>query len=222
MKLIAFIILNLLLAAVFVANAHAQQEIRKVEYLTIPYAAANAERTNPLHYSFTNKHVGNWILTIRNQLVYADNPDAKVVIRLKESPESERYVEIAMFGAPSKMLWAAVNNEQVGYMRMYEDKNSWFEDRPLVITFVENERVSAINGMRNVLDRLNFGPFALNTIEVYGRDASDAPVNAIKGELLLDVISGNPLDNPIMMVPPILAAAAGVTVVVLIKLKKRT
>ena len=45
MKLIAFIILNLLLTSVLVNAAHAQEDKRKVESTTMPYMAANADRT---------------------------------------------------------------------------------------------------------------------------------------------------------------------------------
>ncbi|MGH9923157.1 MAG: hypothetical protein ACRD38_10430, partial [Nitrososphaerales archaeon] len=69
---------------------------------------------------------------------------------------------------------------------------------------------------------LKIGPFILNTVEVYGKDSADAPANAFGGQLVFDVISGNPLENPIMMIPAILAAAAGGIILTLIKLKKRT
>lgn len=223
MKLIAFLMLSLLLGAVFINAAYAEQSSRKVESITIPYTAANADRKDPAHYFFQSKHIANWILNIRNELLYnSDNPEAKVVIRLKEDPANENYVEIAMSGAPKYIFWAAVANNQVGYMRLYQNERSWSRDQPVSVSFIENDKLSIHDGVRNVVDRLNIGPFVLNTVEVYGKDSADAAANALEGKLVFDVISGNPLENPIMMIPVILAAAAGGTVVTLIKLKKRT
>ena len=223
MKLIAFIMLSLLLTVALVNTANAQEGKRKVETLTIPYAAANADRTNPAHYSFQSKHIANWILEIRNELVYnSDNPDAKVVIRLKEEPASNKYVELVIFGAPSRTFSLALANEQVGYMTLYENKNSWFEDKPIMVSYIQNDRLSVGNGQRNVLDRLSIGPFVLNTVEVYGKDSTDAAANTAGGQLIFDVVSGNPMENPIMMIPVILPALAGVAIITLLKLKKRT
>jgi hypothetical protein len=217
-KIALAVIALLLLSVSLDADA---QDSRKVEYLTIPYTAANADRTSPIHYSFANNHEANWILNIRNQIIYADNPDAKVVLRLKESAESGRFFEIVMFGAPSKSLLLSINNEDVGYMRLYENNNSWFEGKPVMVSLVQNERMSITDGERNVLDRLRVGPFTLHTIEVYGKDAPDDPDSAIAGQIAFDIISGDPMTNPIMMVPPILAGLAGATVLTLVIIKKR-
>ena len=223
MKLIAFIMLNLLLTAVFVDFAHAQEGSRKVESITIPYTAANADKTNPAHYSFPSQHIANWILNIHNELVYnSDNSEAKVVIRLMDDPGSENFVELAMFGAPSHKLWLAVANDQIGYLTFYESEKSWFEDKTIMVSYIQNDRLSVNNGQRNIMDRLRIGPLVLDTVEVYGKDSEDAPVNTFGGELVFDIVSGNPLENPIMMIPAILAALAGVTVLTLIKFKKRT
>jgi hypothetical protein len=223
MKLIALVVLSLFLTSIFVNVAYAQQDSRKVERITIPYTAANADKQNPAHYSFSSSHIANWILNVNNQLVYnSDNPDAKVVVRLKQDPSSEIFVELAMFGAPSHKSWLAVANDQVGYMPFYEDENSWFEDKPVMISYIQNERLSVTNGQRNVVDRLKIGPLVLNTVEVYGKDSADSAVNTVGGELVFDIISGNPMENPIMIMPAILAGLAGVAIVTLIKLKKRT
>jgi len=223
MKLIAFIMLSLLLTAVLVNFAYAQEDSRKVERITIPYTAANADKTNPDHYSFPSYHIANWILNIRNELVYnSENPEAKVVVRLKEDLASEKYVELAMFGAPSHKLWLAIANDQIGYATFYESEKSWFEDKPVMVSYIQNDRLSVNNGQRNIMDRLRIGPLVLNTVEVYGKNSEDAAANTFGGELVFDIVSGNPMENPIMMIPAILAAVAGGTVLTLIKLKKRT
>jgi len=222
MKLIALILLSFLLLAISANVSYAQQDKRKVETLTIPYTAANVDRFKPVHYDFASKHQTNWILTIRNNLVYnSDNPDAKVVLRLKEEPKSEKYVELAMFGAPSKIFWIAIANKEVGYLRAYENKNAWFEEKDVVVTLAQSERLSVTNGQRNVMDRLRIGEFILGTIEVYGKDSSDAATNTFGGNIEFDIISGNPLENPIFIMPAVLAVVAGGVVATLLFVKKR-
>lgn len=222
MKLIAFVMLSLLLAS-SVNVVYAQQEARKVESITIPYTAANADRQNPVHISFPSHHVGDWILTIRNELTYnSENPDSKIVLRLKDEVANENYVEVAMFSALTHRFWLAIANKEIGYSVLYESENAWVEDKPVMISYIQNDRLSVSNGIRNVADRLQIGPFTLKTVEVYGKDSADAPVNTFGGQLVFDVVSGNPLENPIMMIPAVLAAAAGGIVLTLIKFKKRT
>lgn len=221
MRIIALPLLALVLLTVLAGTAYAQS--RKVESITIPYTAANAERTHPEHYFFPSTHVANWIVEIRNELVYdPDNADAKVVLRLKEKPEDIRFVEIAMLAEPSRAFHLAFVNEQVGYMQLTGTEDSWLSDRAVMVSFIENDRLSVNSGQRNVMDRLRIGPFDLNAVEVYGKDTADSADNAIGGELILDIVSGDPLENPVMMVPLILLAAVGGTIITLLKVKKRT
>lgn len=224
MDLVVFAILGLLLSATAMNIAYAQEPFtRKVENITIPYMAANADAIAPEHYRFPSKHEANWILSIQNNLLYnTENPDAKVVLRMKENPEDTDFVEITMFSPQSYTFQLAIANKEVGYMPMYEDTNAWFEDRAIALSFVQNERLSVNNGQRIVLDRLRIGGFTLNTIEVFGRDDASADMNAFGGDLTLNVVSGNPLDNPILIVPPILAAVTAVVIITLLKIKKRT
>ena len=224
MRVIIFAILGLLMSATVTNMVYAQDTgKRKLETITIPYTAVNAVFLSPEHYNFPSTHVANWIVNIDNNLEYNEkNPEAKVVLRLKVSPEDTDFIEIAMLSPPSYKLWIAISNKEVGYMRMYEDKNAWFVDKSVLASFVQNERLSVNNGQRIVLDRLRIGPFTLATVEVYGREDADADVSAIGGEVVVNVLSGNPLDNPIMMIPPIVAVVTVGTIITLLVVKKRT
>ncbi|MFQ5940592.1 MAG: hypothetical protein ACE5KA_02695 [Nitrososphaerales archaeon] len=224
MKTTVFVILGLLLSATAANVVYAQDSVtRKTENITIPYTAADAVLLSPEHYDFPSEHVANWILTMDNNLEYnEDNPEAKIVLRLKETQADTDFVEIAMLSPPSQTLWVAVANEQVGYMRMVENSNAWFVGKPVTASLVQNDKLSINNGVRTVLDRLRIGEFTLGTIEVYGRDNADAGVSALSGEVLLEVVSGNPLDNPIMMIPPLVAVITGGVIVTLLLIKKRT
>jgi len=223
MKIIGFVILGLLLSST--VNMVFAQEVRNriVETITIPFTATDAVFRSPEHYYFHSKHVANWILTIQNNLIYnEENPEAKVVLRLKENPSDTNFVEISMLSPPSHKLWVAVAKDEVGYMRLYEDDNAWFIDKPVMVSFVQNERLSVNNGQRIIVDRLRIGELTLGTIEVYGREDTDAGVSTLGGQVLIDVMSGNPLDNPILMIPPIAVAVTVGAVITLLVIKKRT
>ena len=226
MKNLALVIIIILLSPMITNMVYAQeqeQEKRKYETITIPYTAANAVFLSPERYEFPTSHLANWILNIQNNLEYNEkNPEAKIVLRLKENPEDMDFVEIAMLTPPSNGLWIAVANEEVGYMRLYENTHAWFTDKSISASFVQNDRLSVNNGQRIVLDRLRIGPFTLDTVELYGREDSDADVSALGGELVLSVLSGNPLDNPILMIPPIVAVVTAAIILTLLIIKKRT
>jgi len=226
MKLTALILLGLLLAAVFVNAAYARQ----IDRITIPYSAANADETNPAHYFFQSKHVSNWLLNIQNKLEYnSNNPDAKVIIRLEDEPKSERFIEIAMSGAPSYTLQAGFANEQLGYVKYYEKSSTpmakaWSPDTPIALGFELDRQLSINNGARIIMDRITIGELRLGTIEIFGKSSANAADNAVGGELVFDAIddSGSIFQTPVMYVPLILSGVVVGTIVTLVKFKKRT
>lgn len=225
MKLIALVMLGLLLITVFVNAAYARQ----IERVTIPYTAANADETNPAHYFFQSKHVSNWLLTIRNGLEYnSNNPDGKVIIRLKDEPKSQNFIEIAMFGAPTYTLQAGFKNDQLGYVRYYEkastpSEKAWSTDTPISLGFELNRQLSINNGARIIMDRITIGEFALGTIEIFGKNSTNTADNAVGGELVFEAIddSGSIFQTPIMYVPLIISGVVAGTIVTLVKFKKR-
>lgn len=218
---ITFLIFTLIIGSAMINVVHAQ-EMRDFETISIPYTAANTVYSAPDYFQLSSKHVANWIVNIENNLIYnPDNPESKIVLRLKENPTDEKFLEVAMFSPGSYKLWIAVNNEELGYMRAYENNNSWYTDATVTVSLVQNERLNVNNGERTILDRLRIGPLALGVIEVYGMDGTDADLSAFGGDVVIDIMSGNPLDNPIMMVPFIVTGLAGVTVATLLIIKKR-
>ena len=70
---------------------------------------------------YSNPSIGeNWILTIQNNMSYAQRDDAKTIVRLHEASPSEKFVEIAMFADSLPNFWTAVNTEESGYIKVYE------------------------------------------------------------------------------------------------------
>ena len=193
------------------------------EQFVLPYTASNDDRKHPLIYSYDNPKGLNWILTIQNNLSYAIRQDAKTIVKLQEPIPSEKFIEVAMFGDISKKFWVAVNTNESGYMRLYDESgsNGWSRDQPVVIAHGNNQGLTITNGKRIVVDKLSLDGFTLGSIVVYGKDDSDSPLNAYGGNLSFDVIYGNPAESPLYYLPVGMLIGVGGLVIGLVIFKKR-
>jgi len=193
------------------------------EQFVLPYTASNDDRKHPLIYSYDNPKGLNWILTIQNNLSYAIRQDAKTIIKLQEPKPSEKFIEVAMFGDISKKFWVAVNTNESGYMRLYDESgsNGWSRDQPVIIAHGNNQGLTITNGKRIVVDKLSLDGFTLGSIVVYGKDDSDSPLNTYGGNLSFDVIYGNPAESPLYYLPVGMLIGVGGLVIGLVIFKKR-
>jgi hypothetical protein len=193
------------------------------EQFVLPYTASNHDRRDPMIYTYDNPKGQNWILTIENNLSYAVRQDAKTIIKLQELAPSEKFIEIAMFGDLSKKFWVAVNTNESGYMKLYDESgnNGWSRDQPLVIAHGNNQGLTITNGKRIVVDKLSLDGFTLDSIAVHGKDNSDSPLNVYEGNLSFDVIYGNPAESPLYYLPVGMLIGVGGLVIGLVILKKR-
>jgi hypothetical protein len=193
------------------------------EQFVLPYTASNDDRKHPLIYSYDNPKGLNWILTIQNNLSYAIRQDAKTIVKLQEPIPSEKFIEVAMFGDISKKFWVAVNTDESGYMRLYDESgsNGWSRDQPVIIAHGNNQGLTITNGKRIVVDKLSLDGFTLGSIVVYGKDDSDSPLNTYGGNLSFDVIYGNPAESPLYYLPVGMLIGVGGLVIGLVIFKKR-
>ena len=193
------------------------------EQFVFPYTASNDDRKHPLIYSYDNPKGLNWILTIQNNLSYAIRQDAKTIVKLQEPIPSEKFIEVAMFGDISKKFWVAVNTNESGYMKLYDESgsNGWSRDQPVVIAHGNNQGLTITNGKRIVVDKLSLDGFTLGSIVVYGKDDSDSPLNTYGGNLSFDVIYGNPAESPLYYLPVGMLIGVGGLVIGLVIFKKR-
>lgn len=195
---------------------------RNNEHFAFDYDVSNVDRRNPVNYSLNSPIGQNWILTIQNNMSYAEREDAKTIVRLHEPSPSEKFVEIAMFGGTSDRFWAAVNTEESGYIRVYErDTGGWSKDDSVVVGHGNNQGLSVNNGQRIVTDRLSLDGFDPSYITIYGKDNQNSPLNTFAGTISFDVISGDPSESPVYYLPIVMLVGVGGLVVVLIKYKKR-
>jgi hypothetical protein len=193
------------------------------EQFVLPYTVSNDDRKKPMIYTYDESKSENWILTILNNLSYAIRPDAKTIVKLQESAPSEKFIEIAMFSDISKKFWAAVNTNETGYMKLYDESgtNGWSQEQPIIIAHGNNQGLTITNGKRIVIDKLSLDGFTLGSIAVYGKDNSDSPLNAYRGDLSFNVIYGNPTESPLYYLPVGMLIGVGGIVIGLVIFKKR-
>ncbi len=218
MKIILIIFMVLLNNII---NIYAEDNSRKFEELEIPGSSFNTHST-PIVYKLQYKHTANFLINIKNELIYNPAYDqAKAAIRFGDN-EGDKLFEIIMYGEPSKRLSILLLiDKELGYVKYYENDNAWFNDKILGISFTQNDKLSIHNGQRNIMDRFNIGMFTLDTIEVYGKVSATDPDSIIGGNLRVEIFSGDPFNNPISLIPIIGSAIAGIVVIILLKLKRR-
>lgn len=190
----------------------------------IPYPASNNDRTHPFTYTFKNPITESWILNIQNNLSYASRSDAKVVIKLQEPPPSQKFIEIAMYGSSaSYRFWAAVNELESGYIRLY-DKNGidgWSPANFINVGYDSNQGLSINSGVKVLVDRLSVNGFTLGSISVYGKDDTNSPLNTYSGGLSFETFWGKPSDSPIYYLPLVMSVGVAGLIVALLVFKKR-
>ncbi|HZA68115.1 MAG TPA: hypothetical protein VE548_00320 [Nitrososphaeraceae archaeon] len=193
------------------------------EQFVLPYTVSNDDRKNPMIYTYDESKSENWILTILNNLSYAIRPDAKTIVKLQESAPSEKFIEIAMFGDVSKKFWVAINTNETGYMKLYDESgtNGWSKEQPIIIAHGNNQGLTVTNGKRIVIDKLSLDGFTLGSIVVYGKDNSDSLLNTYGGDLSFNVIYGNPAESPLYYLPVGMLVGVGGLVIGLVIFKKR-
>ena len=63
------------------------------EGFTLSFSASNADRKNPVVYSFAKPIPTNWQLVIQNNLTYSHYSNAKTIIKIQEPYPSEKFIE---------------------------------------------------------------------------------------------------------------------------------
>jgi hypothetical protein len=194
------------------------------EQFVFPYSSSNSDRKHPFIYTFDVPKVTNWILTIQNNMSYSEmqNTNAKTIVKLKEPTQSDKFIEIAMFGDASKKFWVAVNTRESGYIRVYEqDNDGWSRDEPVIVAHANNQGLTITNGKRIIIDRLSINDFTLASIAVYGKEDPDSAVNTYKGNISFNVVYGSPADSPLYYFPLAMIVGIGGLVACLLVFKKR-
>lgn len=192
------------------------------ESFVLPFNDTNNDRRNPVEYVFDDPKVNNWIISIYNNLSYYNSNDSKTIIKIKEAPPSEKFIELMLFGDQSKRFIVSVNTNETGYMRMYENnQNGWSTDGPVIVSHANVQGLSVTNGKRIVLDKLGLNGFDVGSIDVYGKDESSMPNSTYGGSIQFEVLSGNLSESILYYMPLVMIVGVGGTVIFLLFWKKR-
>ena len=219
-RIIIFIILLTITIFPGYAQTQSNPSIR-LETIEIPFDKFNVVSSDANIITLEHEHAINWQLTIENNLVYA-NPLGNAVIRLYDNLNKEKFIEIGMGSQPDFKFWVAVQTPDTGYAVIHSRiEDGWKPSERVTAAYSDTTGFSVNNGERIVVSNLDVENFVIKEIAVYGMESSTDPQATNSGSLILNVVSGNPADNPLFYLPFALAGAVGVLVVVLLKTKKR-
>lgn len=217
------IVLSFLLL-VPILSAYAQIESNpsvRMESVDIPYEKFNVVGRNANDGYFENMHTRNWQLNVKNQVAYA-NPQGNAVIRLYDGEDRTKFIEIGMGSPPDMKFWVAVQNPELGYAVLHDQKQGgWNRDDEIIAVYSDQNGLTIHNGKRIVISNLSLDYYKIKDFSVYGMESSTDPPATNSGDLILNIVSGNPAANPLFYLPYILAASIGVIIVILLKTKKR-
>lgn len=191
------------------------------ESFVVPHTASNQDDDSPFVYTFDEPKQPSWILLIRNNMSYVSNDDSKTIIKIQEPAPSEKYVELAMFGGESKRYWVAVNTQESGYARIYDQDNGWTIESPISVTHSDNGGLSVTNGKRTVVDRLNLDGFAVGSIAVYGNEDEKSTANTYAGDVSFEILYGSFEQSSLYYVPLGVTLGIGGLIIGLLIFKKR-
>ena len=192
------------------------------ESFVLPFNDTNNDRRNPVEYVFDEPKVNNWIISIYNNLSYYNNNDSKTIIKIKDAPPSEKFIELMLFGDQSKGFIVSVNTNDTGYMRMYQNnQNGWSTDGPVTVSHANVQGLSVTNGKRIVLDKLGLNGFDVGSIDVYGKDEPSMPNSTFGGSIQFEVLNGNLSESVLYYMPLVMIVGVGGTVIFLLFWKRR-
>jgi hypothetical protein len=191
------------------------------ESFALPYTASNQDEDSPLVYTFDELKQPSWILTIWNNMSYVPSDDSKTIIKIQEPAPSEKYIELAMFGGESKRFWVAVNTQDAGYARIYDQDNGWAAEGPISVTHSDNGGLTVTNGKRTVVDRLNLDGFVVDSIAVYGNDDEKTTANTYAGDVSFEILFGSFEQSSLYYVPLGVTLGVGGLIIGLLIFKKR-
>lgn len=194
----------------------------QLEAVDISYDKFNVISSNANSGSFENEHAKNWQLTIKNNIIYA-NPLGNTVIRLYDGVDKEKFIEIGMGSQPDMKFWVAIKNPEVGYAVVHDQTRSgWNYDDEIIAVYADDVGLTIHNGKRIVVSNLSLDYYKIKDFSVYGMESSTDPPATNSGNLILNIVSGNPAANPLFYLPYMLAGIVGVIIVILLKTKKRS
>ena len=195
-----------------------------LDAIQVPFDDFNTVARDAKIIPLNDIHSVSWQVTIHNELLYA-NPNGNAVVRFYDDNIDDKFLEIGMGSQPNNKFWIAVNlPERTGYVVMTTyDERGWVPGgSPIILAYTDRAGLTVNNGQRIVLSNLDVETFALKSYSVWGKEGSQDPPAINSGVYVMDIMSGNPTENPLMFFPYVLAGCIGTVVAILLVTKKRS
>jgi len=194
----------------------------RMETVEIPFEEFNIVSRDSGIKETTEVHRNNWQVTIRNNVVY-DNPLGNAAIRFYDYDDTEKFVEIGMGSPPDRKLWIAVQVSEIGYAVIHEKlERGWSQGLGIFFAYEDSAGLTINNGKRIIVTNLDVDGLTINKYSVFGMESSTDPPALNSGNIILEIVSGDPAQNPLHFFPFIVSGAVAVIIVGLLLTKKRS
>ena len=194
----------------------------KIEEVEIPWYEFNLVGRDASTVGLDQSHAVSWQVTITNDLLYA-NPLGNGVIRIHDSFDTDRFVEVGMGANPDHKFWVAAQLPREGYVVIHNKVDrGWFPEARVNLSYTDRGGLTVNNGERIVVSNLDIGTFVVGSYSVFGMEGSGDPQATNSGSVIVEFVSGNPSENVYALFPYVITAAVGVLVGVLFLSKRRS
>ena len=193
-----------------------------LQTIEIPPSDFNTISRDTMIVELEKPHSISWQVTIRNDLIYA-NPNGNAVIRFYDLENPEKFIEIGLGSPPTEKFWLAVMIPgDTGYVVVHsKQERGWNPELNSILAYTEKAGLTVNNGERIVISNLDVGSFKIGSYSVFGMESSTDPPAINSGHFKMEIMSGDPSKNPILLFPFFLAGGIGALVALLLVIKKR-
>ena len=190
--------------------------------IDIDYNDFNKPARDQVIIQFEEIHDVSWQVNLVNELTYG-NPDGNGVIRLHDATIEDKFIEIGMGSPPDKKFWIAVQLPKEGYVVVHDKLDrGWLPGGKVILAYSDTAGLTVNNGERIVLSNLDIEGFEIKAYSVWGMLGSQDPPATVAGSLNIEILSGDPKEGPLHMLPFAIVGCLGIGIVILLVTKKRS
>jgi|TARA_B100001750_G_scaffold207105_1_gene185215 hypothetical protein len=190
--------------------------------IDIDYNDFNIPAREEVVVQFDEIHDVSWQVNLVNDLLYG-NPDGNGVIKFYDATIEDKFIEIGMGSPPDKKFWIAVQLPDEGYVVVHDKLDrGWLPSGKVILAYSDTAGLTVNNGERIVLSNLDIEGFEIKAYSVWGMQGSQDPPAVVAGSLNLEILSGDPKEGPLHMLPFAVVGCLGVGIVILLVTKKRS
>ena len=190
--------------------------------IDIDYNDFNIPAREEVVVQFDEIHDVSWQVNLVNDLLYG-NPDGNGVIKFYDATIEDKFIEIGMGSPPDKKFWIAVQLPDEGYVGVHDKLDrGWLPSGKVILAYSDTAGLTVNNGERIVLSNLDIEGFEIKAYSVWGMQGSQDPPAVVAGSLNLEILSGDPKEGPLHMLPFAVVGCLGVGIVILLVTKKRS